>query len=105
MGRITIAVYRPKKGKEDALLKLVHEHIPILKDQQLITERKPIVMQAADKTIVEIFEWKSAEAIKQAHTNAAVQDLWNRFNEVCTYDIPVNVKEFSNMFSEFEPIN
>jgi quinol monooxygenase YgiN len=105
MGRITIAVYRPKKGKEDALLKLVHEHMPILKSQQLITERKPIVMQAADKSIIEIFEWTSVEAIKQAHTNAAVQDLWNRFSEVCAYDMPVNVTEFHNMFSEFEPIN
>jgi hypothetical protein len=105
MGRITIAVYRPKKGKEEALLKIVSEHMSILEGQGLITDRKPIVMQADDKTIVEIFEWKSAQAIQDAHSNAEVLKLWDRFNEVCSYEIPVNVKEFNNLFSEFAPIN
>lgn len=105
MGRITIASYRPKPGKERDLLKLVKEHMPILQSQQLITDRVPIVMQAGDKTIIEIFEWKSRKAIDEAHTNPAVQELWNRFNEVCDYEIPLNVKEFHSMFAEFEPIN
>jgi hypothetical protein len=105
MGRITIAIYKPKKGKEAELLNLVEEHLPILKTQNLITDRKPIVMQAADKSIVEIFEWRSPEAIQAAHHNPEVLKLWDRFNEVCDYEIPVNVKEFHNMFSEFTPVN
>ena len=105
MGRITIAVYRPREGREKDLLRLVKEHLPILMKEGLITDRKSIVMQAADKSIVEVFEWKSKQAIENAHTNAAVLELWNRFNEVCDYTIPVNVKEFHAMFSEFEPIN
>lgn len=105
MGRIVIVVYRPKPGKEKDLLNLVEEHLPVLKSRQLITDRTPIVMQAADKTIVEIFEWKSRKAIDEAHTDPAVQQLWSRFNEVCDYEIPVNVKEFQSMFSEFEAIN
>jgi hypothetical protein len=105
MERITIAVYRPKPGKENQLLGLVKEHLPILKSQGLITDRKPIVMQALDKTVVEVFGWKSAEAIKEAHTNPEVQKLWGRFNEVCDYLIPTDVQEFHNMFSEFTPIN
>jgi len=105
MGRITIAIYRPKKGKEEQLLKLVHEHLPILESQDLITKRKPIVMRAADNAVIEIFEWKSAKAIEQAHSNPQVLKLWDRFGEVCDFEIPVNVKEFHNMFSEFEPVN
>jgi hypothetical protein len=105
MGRIAIAVYRPKKGKEQQLLKLIKEHMPVLQSQQLITDRTPIVMQAADKTVVEVFEWKSRKTIDEAHTNPEVQKLWNRFSEVCDYEIPVNVKEFQALFSEFEPIN
>ena len=105
MGRIVFAVYRPHEGKEMQLLELVQEHMPILKSQRLITDRKPIVMQSKDKTVVEIFEWQSAEAIAQAHQNPVVQDLWNRFAEVCEYDKPSNVSEFHDMFSEFEPIN
>ena len=105
MSRITIAVYRPKKGKEADLLKLIHDHMPILEGQGLITSRKPVVMRAADKTIVEIFEWKSSEAIEAAHSNKEVLKLWDKFNEVCDYEIPVNIEEFHNMFSEFEPVN
>lgn len=105
MGRITIAVYRPKKGKEQQLLKLIEEHMPVLQSQQLITDRRPVVMQAADKTVIEVFEWKSRKAIDESHTNPEVQKLWNRFSEVCDYEIPVNVKEFQGLFSEFEPIN
>jgi hypothetical protein len=105
MERITIAVYRPKPGKETQLLGLISEHLPILKSQHLITDRKPIVVQAEDKTVVEVFGWKSAEAIQEAHSNPEVQKLWTRFSEVCDYEIPVNVKEFHSMFSEFTPIN
>src|SRR5688572_32890070 len=105
MGRITIAVYRPKPGKEKQLKALLSEHMPILKGEELITDRKPVVMQAADKTIVEVFEWRSKKAIEAAHTNAVVQKLWERFNEVCDYEIPSNVEEFQSLFSEFEPVN
>jgi hypothetical protein len=105
MERITIAVYRPKPGKEKQLLDLIREHLPILKSQHLITDRKPIVMRAEDKTVVEVFGWKSAEAIQDAHSNPEVLKLWERFGEVCDYEIPVNVKEFHAMFSEFTPIN
>ena len=105
MGRITIAIYRPKRGKEKELLKIVEEHLPVLQEQKLVTNRKPIVMKAQDQSIIEVFEWVSAEAIAAAHTNPVVGKLWERFGEACDFEIPVNVKEFQNMFSEFEPVN
>lgn len=105
MSRIVIVAYRPFPGKEDALKELLTDHVPILKKEDLVTDRAPVIMRAADGAFVEIFEWRSAEAIENAHNNAAVQDLWQRFSEVCEYEIPMNVAEFSNMFSEFEAIN
>ena len=105
MGRIVFAVYRPHEGKEGQLLELVQEHMPILKSQRLITDRKPVVMQSKDKATIEVFEWQSAEAIALAHQNPVVQELWTRFSAVCDYDKPSNVSEFHNIFSEFEPIN
>jgi hypothetical protein len=105
MGRITIAIYRPKPGKEAQLLDVVRDHMPILHAEDLITNRTPIVMKAKDNSIVEIFEWKSAEAIGKAHGNPQVLQLWNRFNEVCEYMKPVDIDEFHNLFSEFEPVD
>ena len=104
MGRTVIVLYRPKQGKEKQLLQVIKDHLPILRAENLATEKKPVVMRAADGTVVEVFEWKSVEAIRQAHSNQVVGKLWEQFAEVCDFEIPVNIKEFQNLFSEFETI-
>lgn len=105
MGRIAVAVYRPKPGNEQALLDVVKDHMPALQAEGLVTERKPIIMRASDGAVIEVFEWKSSAAIEAAHKNPAVLKLWERFSAVCDYVSPANVKEFQDLFSEFEPIN
>jgi len=104
MGSISIACYKPRPGCEEALLDLVRNHMPPLREQGLVTDRAPIVMRTADGTIVEIFEWVSQEAIAGAHSNSAVLDLWKRFEAVCWYETPSNLAEFKNMFSHFEAV-
>jgi quinol monooxygenase YgiN len=104
MGSISVACYKPRPGCEQALLDLVHNHLPPLRAEGLVTQRTPIVMRAADGTIVEIFEWVSQEAIAGAHKNPAVLDLWKRFEAVCWYETPSNLAEFQNMFGHFEPV-
>lgn len=62
-------------------------------------------MEAADGTIVEVFEWLSDEAVRQAHTNPAVLQMWGNYAEVCDY-IPIgNVAEAANLFSGFSALN
>lgn len=104
MGSISVACYKPKPGREQALLELVRNHLPPLRAQGLVTERMPIVMRCADGTIVEIFEWVSQEAIAGAHKNPVVLDLWKQFEVVCSYETPATIPEFQNMFGNFEPI-
>jgi hypothetical protein len=103
--RIVIVVYSPLPGKNRDLERVVSKHYSILKKENLVTERLPIVMKAGNGSIIEVFEWRSSEAIQAAHTNAEVMKLWDEFNAVCTYETPVSVEEFHNLFSEFEPIN
>jgi hypothetical protein len=69
MGSISVACYKPRPGREEALLELVRHHLPPLRAEGLVTERAPIVMRCADGTIVEIFEWVSQEVIVGAHKN------------------------------------
>jgi len=104
VGSISIACYKPRPGKEEALLELVRNHMEPLRSQGLVTDRQPIIMRAESGTIVEVFEWISKEAIAGAHTNPVVLDLWKRFEAVCWYETPSNLPEFQNMFSHFEPI-
>ena len=105
MGSIAVACYKPKPGCEEALLELVRNHLPPLRQLGLVTERDSIVMRTADGTIIEIFEWVSKEAVAGAHSNPAVLDLWKRFEAVCSYEIPSNLPEFQNLFAHFEPIH
>lgn len=105
MGSISVACYKPRPGKEADLLDLVRNHLPPLRAEGLVTDRNSIVMQAADGTLIEVFEWVSREAIEGAHKNQAVIDLWKKFEAVCWYETPSNLPEFQNMFAHFEPVS
>ena len=103
-GRIVIACYRPKPGKQAALRALMREHVPRLRAQDLVTDRQPIMMEAADGTVVEVFEWKSQEAIDAAHGNPAVLEMWREYGEVCDYVPVATVAEAAQLFSNFTPV-
>lgn len=49
--RIVIVAYKPKTGKESELKVLALDHYSRLKEQNLVTDRLPILMQAKDGTI------------------------------------------------------
>jgi quinol monooxygenase YgiN len=105
MTQIVIVCYQPKEGKEAELKALVQEHVPILRAEQMATDREPVMMQAANGTIIEVFEWVSAEAIQKAHTSPVVQAMWQRFNEACTYVAPDTLAECQHIFSTFKPMD
>jgi hypothetical protein len=104
MGKFVIAAYRPRAGKEARLLQLVKEHLPILRREGLVTDRPALVMRSHNGTIVEVFEWQSADAIMRAHTNPAVNAMWERFNEACEHETLSNLEECHRLFADFEPI-
>jgi quinol monooxygenase YgiN len=104
MGRFVIVAYAPKPGKTEALLSAVRKHLQVLHAEGLVTGRPAYVMRAADGTIVEIFEWRSAEAITKAHSTPAVQALWAEFGAACDYRSLDGLAECKQMFAEFEPV-
>jgi quinol monooxygenase YgiN len=105
LGRIVIACYRPKPGQSEALAELVRTHVRRLRAEGLVTARDPMAMVAADGTIVEVFEWKSADAIAAAHSNAMVQRMWEEFAAVADYVAVGAVPEAQSLFSEFAPLS
>jgi quinol monooxygenase YgiN len=104
MGRTVVVAYRPRPGQDDALLRAVAKHAQVLRAEGLITARDPWVMRARDGTIVEVFEWESAEAIARAHSNAAVHALWAEFNAACDYVPLGSLAECAQLFAEFESV-
>ncbi|HKZ77465.1 MAG TPA: hypothetical protein VJ124_04010 [Pyrinomonadaceae bacterium] len=104
MGRFVIVAYTPKAGKEQQLLAAVAKHLQVLHSEQLVTDRPAYVMRAGDGTIIEVFEWRSADAINQAHSNPAVQALWADFGAVCEYTPLDRLAEAHQMFAEFDAV-
>src|SRR5687767_8430115 len=88
VGVVVIACYRPKSGKEAMLLAETRAHWSTLRSEGLVTDRTPIIARAADGTVVEVFEWVSAQAMEAAHTNPAVGQMWARYAEACDY-VPI----------------
>ena len=101
MGRFVIVAYKPKPDKHAALAAAVEKHLSVLSAENLVTDRSPYVMHAADGTVLEVFEWRSAKAISQAHKSPAVQALWGEFAAVCDYVPLASLAEAQQMFAEF----
>jgi len=101
---IVIASYKPKVGKEEGMKEVLRDHMPILRKENLITDFPAIVLKAKDGSYIEIFEWKSKEAIDKAHHNGNVKALWKRFEEICTYINLSDIEECKNLFAAFEPV-
>jgi quinol monooxygenase YgiN len=104
-GIIVIASYKPRPGKVEALRLIMKTHVPTLRQQGLVTDRESIMMETKDGTIIEVFEWRSAAAIEQAHTNPAVLEMWGKYAEVCDYIPVAQVTEAADMFPSFTPFS
>lgn len=105
MGVMTIATYRPKPGKAAEVLALTRAHLPLLTAEGLAEPGRRLCGRAKDGTIVEIFVWKSPDAIEAAHKNAAIGGLWAKFGEIADFIMAKDLPETAEMFAEFEWID
>jgi hypothetical protein len=105
MTRFVIVAYKPKPGQEQKLRAVVAKHLRVLASEGLVTDRSAYVMRSKEGTLVEVFEWLSAEAIEEAHTSPAVLELWGEFAAVCEYVPLATLAESQQMFAEFEPVS
>lgn len=104
MGDMVIAVFRPKPGREDDLLALTREHVPILRRLGLATDRPALAMRSKDGMIVEVFEWKDG-SIATAHEHPEVLAMWSRYEIACDYVTLDALPEAKDLFAQFEPID
>src|SRR5262245_52882661 len=104
VGRFTIVAYMPKEGKEQLLLAAVRKHLKVLQSERLVTDRPAYVMRSGNGAIVEVFEWRSAKAVQDAHNNLAVQALWAEFGQACDYTPLSKLPETQQMFAEFDAV-
>lgn len=104
MGQFVIAAFKPKTGMQQQLAAAIEKHWRVLRAENLVTDRPRYAMEAKDGTIIEVFEWRSSEAIEQAHHNPAVLALWAKFEPACEYVPLAGLPESQHPFSEFKPL-
>lgn len=102
---MVIACYRPKRGREKDLLNEIKSHLPTLRAEGLVGDGPSLAGRAKDGTIVEVFHWKSEDAIAQAHENPAVAAMWERFGAVCDYTAIAKVEGANDLFTPLEPLD
>lgn len=105
MGRLVIVAHTPRAGKEALLPALVEKHLRVSRAEQLVSDKPAHVMRAADGTIVEVFEWLSAEAIERAHKSPSINALWAELAAVCDSTPLAKLSECNSMFAEFESVS
>jgi hypothetical protein len=85
---VSVAHYRVKPGCEDDFLAVLDGHWPILTELELVTDREPEVYLGAEKGmegpfVIEVFEWRNAEASGKAHQHPAVSAVWEAMGPLC----------------------
>ncbi|WP_144550054.1 antibiotic biosynthesis monooxygenase [Bacillus sp. X1(2014)] len=101
---VFMALYRPHPGKEEELKELLKVHIPTLREEELITNRELLTLQAEDGTIIEIAEWRSTEAIEKAHQSARVMAVWNKIGALAELTSLSTLAEAQHPFPNFKPL-
>lgn len=100
-----ISVYRAKPGSESALLELVRQHVPRLRELGLAgTAPVTVLRSSKDGSLLEIFDWRDEAAVKEAHELPEVHTLWEAFGKLCDC-IPLSgLEEAGAPFAHFERV-
>ncbi len=99
-----IACFRPRRGKEAALLALVGQHVPELRRMGYVTDAPVTILRSRlDGTLLEVFEWMDGGA-DRAHGDPVIRALWKRFEEASEYVSLGQLREAGSLFAGFERI-
>jgi hypothetical protein len=98
---VVFALYRPHAGKDPDLRRLIDQHVPALRRLELVTDRAPLLLKAADGTYVEIFEWASASAARTAHEHPEVARIWDAMETVADFVSLDSLEESRRPFTHF----
>lgn len=101
---IVIAMYRPHEGKDAELRDLIREHLPTMRRLGLITERPSILCRSANGTYLEIFEWTSIDAARQAHEHPEVARVWEAMGAIADFPSLATMEESGRRFPHFAPV-
>ncbi len=103
-GHVVICCYRPKAGKTAALLEILKDHVPSLRQLGLASGYPRTLMTSEEGAVLEIFEWDSEEASRKAHEHPEVQKIWEAISTVADFAPVGSVREMEKPFAHFKQV-
>jgi hypothetical protein len=103
--QVVLALYHPHAGKEAQLRALIARHLPTLRRLELITDRPAALVKSRNGTFIEMFEWRSNEAARQAHEHPEVATIWEAMGQCCDLTTLDSLEEAKVQFPHFEPVS
>lgn len=104
VSEIVIALYKAKPGRESDLEKLIEQHVPVLRELELITSRPRLTMKSANGTYMEVIEWSNVEAAEKAHEHPAVAKIWEGMAAVSDFCKLNDLSEATKAFTHFKVV-
>lgn len=103
---VVFAMYRPfALSHVPELKELIRKHNTTLRVESLITERPAMLLQSDDGSFIEIFEWNSSDAAKQAHDHPAIQKIWKRMEKLAEFAPLISLSESERPFPHFKTVD
>ena len=79
--------YRVIAEREGEFRRLLERHWPTLRKLNLVTDEPSLIYRTADDEgrpfFLEIFHWKSGDAVRLAHEHPDVQAVWEPMMPLC----------------------
>ena len=82
---LVLAAYRPRDGREEELVRLLHEDVATLRRRGHATSRRAPLIRTERGELLVVLEWSSEHAVGDAHEDAEVLALWRRKDELADY--------------------
>jgi hypothetical protein len=99
---LALAMYKPTEGNAEKLKEILKDHIPTLRKYELIADGTAYMVQSADGTIIEVFEWINNEAKNTAHEHPAIRTIWGKMEGICEFPGLQDLPEAKRPFPNFE---
>lgn len=103
--QLAIAMYKPRPGKVADLKMILEDHLPTLRQYELITDHPAITAESSDGTILEIFQWTHEEAKNHAHEHPAIRTIWGRMEGICDFPALKDLPEGKHPFPNFSVLS
>ncbi|EWM26395.1 hypothetical protein Naga_100715g3 [Nannochloropsis gaditana] len=100
-----IKTFMPHPGQEKELETRLQKHWDALHAAGLtVPNQEPLFLRSRAGRVLEVFEWKDAEAMEEAHRRGELQDTWKKLLEVGTMVPLASLGECSEPYAHFHVV-